>query len=87
MKKEIKNAMNRDLVPGLWLIKWDNAVQTFEFVTECFMNHRNHRRLKTLSQKEGKLPQKDFNDWMLSKNMEATATFIGDKKDHPEYYL
>ena len=83
----IENAVNSSLKPGLWLITWDGTIEHFEHVVECFINKRGSKRLKTIAQKEGRIPQKDFNDWMLLRNMEAQATYIGPVEDHPEYYL
>ena len=83
----IQTAVNSNLKPGLWLIAWDGTIEHFEQVVECFINKRNTKRLKTIHQVVGSIPQKDFDDWMLTRNMEATATYIGTVEDNPEYYL
>ena len=83
----IHKAMNSNLGVGLWLIEWDGTVQHFEHVVECFINHRGRRRLKTLCQNQGRLPQNYYNDWQLSRNQEASAVFIGAVEDYPEYCL
>ena len=82
----IENALNSQLKPGLWKIEWDGTVEHFEHIVECRLIS-NRKRLKTLKQVAGKLNGEYYNNWSLSRNMEAQATYIGPIENYPEYYL
>jgi len=85
----IKNAMNKDLKDGLWSVSWRTYTdKKFEHIVIC-----SNYRLKSIQvmANNKELPIDEisdyFDNWGLTKAMNANAKFLGEVSDNPEYFI